>query len=170
MLAILDAVWKGRTIHLLDDKDQALTQLAQEIAAVALEDGGKIISEILARERGHNCSIGLGVACPHARAPGRGELVCAVGWNGLGIDYGACNGQPVHLVIMYRIPEDKRAAYLEEMAAISRALKAIGEKPVTNEKERTAFINALIEQTKGAAQPAASFRPGKALAAKLKKV
>lgn len=154
MLSLLEAVWQGRTIDLPVDKEYALVQLAHEIGAVALEDAEKIGEEILVRERGHNCSIGFGVACPHVRASGPGELVCAVGWSHEGIDYGACNGQPVHLLIMYRIPEAKRAAYLEEMAAVSRAIKTLGEKPINNEKDRTKFINALIEQTQDA-RPAA---------------
>lgn len=160
MLSLLDAVWQGRTIDLPVDKEYALVQLAHEIGAVALEDAEKIGEEILVRERGHNCSIGFGVACPHVRATGPGELVCAVGWSREGIDYGACNGQPVHMLIMYRIPESKRSAYLEEMAAISRAIKTLGERPINNEKDRTKFINALIEQTQGAGASSGAPQPG----------
>jgi mannitol/fructose-specific phosphotransferase system IIA component (Ntr-type) len=160
MLSILEAVWQGRTIDLPVDKEYSLVQLAHEIGAVALEDGEKIAEEILARERGHNCSIGFGVATPHIGVPGKGELVCAVGWSKEGLDYGACNGQPVHMLIMYRIPESRRSAYLDEMAAISRAIKTLGEKPINNEKDRTKFINALIEQTQDARSAAARPEPG----------
>ena len=173
MLSILEAVWQGRTIDLPSDKEYALVQLAHEIGAVALEDGEKLAGEILAREKGHNCGIGLGVACPHVGVPGAGELLCAVGWSAEGIEYGACNGRPVHLVIMYRIPESKRGAYLEEMAAVSRALKEMGERPVATAKDRTKFIDTLIEQTQTAPPPTKveeAFRPRPGILPKPKRI
>jgi len=84
---------------------------------------GGITESVLAREQVHNTGIGKGWACPHARTPRGGEVVCSVGWNPAGIDYGSADGQPVHILVMYFIPETQKNAYLKEISFLAKAIQ-----------------------------------------------
>ena len=83
----------------------------------------ELAEEMIARERTHNTGIGSGVACPHVRATGGGDLLCAVGWTPAGIDYGASDGKKVHLVVMYYIPDAQKNVYLKEISSLASAIR-----------------------------------------------
>lgn len=128
MRSLLNALHDGRLIELADsDKEKALRFLAHVIEAVPDLAGKPDLEEpMLARERTQGTGIGQGVACPHVRAPGTGELLCAVGWSPGGIDYGASDGKRVHLVVMYLIPDAQRNVYLKEVSALVGAMRKKG--------------------------------------------
>ena len=125
MRSLLDALQAGRLIELTDShKTKALEYLAALIEAIPnIGVEGGITESVLAREHAHNTGIGGGWACPHARAPHGGELVCAVGWSPTGIDYGAPDNEPVHLLVMYFVPEGQKHAYLKEISLLAKAIK-----------------------------------------------
>ena len=83
---------------------------------------GGITEKVLAREQPHNTGIGKGWACPHARSPRDGELRLRRGLEPAGIDYGAPDGQPVHLVVMYFVPDAQKNAYLKEISSLAKAI------------------------------------------------
>jgi len=125
MKTLLDALQEGRLIELPDNhKSRALEYLAALIEAIpdiGVEQG--ITENVLARESAHNTGIGLGWACPHARSRHDGEVVCAVGWSPQGIDYGAPDNAPVHLMVMYFVPETQKNAYLKEISSLAKAIQ-----------------------------------------------
>src|SRR5205085_1818472 len=86
-----------------------------------------LAEQVLAQENSNNTGIGLGVACPHVRISGTGELLCAVGWSPSGIDFSAKDGRKVHLVVMYYIPDSQKNTYLKEVSALVRAIRQKGE-------------------------------------------
>ena len=75
--------------------------------------------------RDSNTSIGNGWACPHARTKSDGELLCAIGWSPKGIEYGASDGAPVHLVVMYYVPDSQKNAYLKEISSLAKAVLTV---------------------------------------------
>jgi len=125
MKTLLDALQEGRLIELPDNnKSRALEYLAALIEAIpdiGMEEG--ITENVLAREKAHNTGIGMGWGCPHARSRHDGEVVCAVGWSPQGIDYGGPDGAPVHLMVMYFVPETQKNAYLKEISSLAKAIK-----------------------------------------------
>jgi nitrogen PTS system EIIA component len=125
MKSVLNALQEGRLIELPDnDKKSALEYLAALIEAVPdIGVEGGITESVLAREQVHNTGIGKGWACPHARAPRGGEVVCSVGWSPAGIDYGSADSQPVHILVMYFIPEAQKNAYLKEISFLAKAIQ-----------------------------------------------
>jgi PTS system nitrogen regulatory IIA component len=128
MKSLLNALQDGRLVELPEsDKEKSLRYLAHLIEAIP-EIGGnlELAEEMLAREAAANTGIGLGVACPHVRGPGTGELLCAVGWSPSGIDYGSKDGRKVYLVVMYYIPESQKNMYLKEVSALAGAVKKEG--------------------------------------------
>jgi mannitol/fructose-specific phosphotransferase system IIA component (Ntr-type) len=125
MKCILDALHDGRLIELPDNqKDKALEVLATLIEAIPdLGVEGGITEKVIAREQAHNTGIGKGWACPHARTAIHGDIVCSLGWSPAGIDYGAPDGEPVRMVVMYFVPESQKNSYLKEISSLARAIQ-----------------------------------------------
>jgi len=124
MRSLLTALQEGRLIELPDsDKNKALEYLAAIIEAIpdfTAEEG--VTENVLAREQTHNTGIGKGWGCPHMRSHKDGDILCAVGWSPNGIDYGAPDGQPVHIVVMYYVPDTQKNAYLKEISSLAKAI------------------------------------------------
>jgi len=125
MRSLLDALQEGRLVELpVNDKDQVLEYIALLIEAIPdIGTKNDIVKEVLDREVTSNTGIGKGVACPHARSKAEGELLCAVGWSPEGIEYGSMDGEKVHLVVMYYIPDSQRNVYLKEISGLAKAIK-----------------------------------------------
>ena len=125
MQAILDALHAGRLIELpTNQKEPALQLLAHLIEAVPDQAVGlDVVAAIMARELTGNTGLGGGWACPHARIPGESDLLCAIGWSPVGIDYGAPDGRAVRMVVMYLVPENQRNTYLKEVSVLAKSLK-----------------------------------------------
>ena len=128
MRSLLNALQEGRLVELPDtDKAKSLEYLANLIEAVPdLPSTRELYEAMTAREKAMNTGIGMGVACPHVRAPGNGQLVSAVGWSPQGIDYGAPDGKKVHIVVMYYIPESQKNVYLKEISSLAGAVRRAG--------------------------------------------
>jgi mannitol/fructose-specific phosphotransferase system IIA component (Ntr-type) len=129
MKSLLGALQAGRLVELHStDKEACLRALAHLIEAVPeMSREVDLVDEVLKRERTVNSGIGLGVACPHVRVGGAGELLCSVGWSPAGIDYGAADGKKVHLVAMYFIPDVQKNAYLKEISGLAEAVEKAGD-------------------------------------------
>lgn len=125
MDTILDALQAGRLFELPDnDKTDALQFLAHIIEAFPeVPAGTDVVGNVLKREETGNTALGKGWACPHARVPFDEDLMCVIGWSPAGIDYGAPDGQPVVVIVMYLVPENQRNHYLREISLLARALE-----------------------------------------------
>lgn len=127
MKSLLTALRDGRLIELPEsDKNKSLEYLATLIEAIP-EIGGEvgITENVLEREHLHNTGIGKGWACPHARSKSDGELLCSIGWSPAGIDYDSPDGKPVHLMVMYFVPDGQKNSYLKEISALSKAIQSM---------------------------------------------
>src|SRR6266851_2953418 len=148
MRSLLNALQDGRLIELPDtDKWNSLKYLAHLIEAIP-EIGGSVdlAEQVKAQEQTNNTGIGLGVACPHVRAQGNGDLLSAVGWSPSGIDYGSKDGKKVHLVVMYYIPESQKNVYLKEISALAGAVrKAGGIQPIATAQDIATVRERLLD-------------------------
>lgn len=126
MDSLLDALQEGRLIELPDnEKFHSLQFLAHIIEAIPSVPGGTDVAGlVLIREKNTNTALGKSFACPHARVPYDEDLICSIGWSPNGIDYGAPDNLPVHIVIMYLIPDNQRNHYLKEISILARALQS----------------------------------------------
>lgn len=127
MKSLLTALQEGRLIELPDqNKEKSLEYLAALIEAIPhIGVEGGITESIMAREHSHNTGIGKGWACPHARSTAAGELLCAIGWSPKGIDYGSPDAAPVHLIVMFFVPEAQKNAYLKEISSLAKAIQTV---------------------------------------------
>jgi len=160
MDTLLDALQEGRLFELPEnDKADAMQFLAHIIEAFPdIPPGTDIVSDVLAREKAINSSIGNGWACPQAKVPFEGDLMCVVGWSPKGIDYGARDGRAVSLMVMHLVPINQRNHYLREISILAKAIEA---RPAdVSRLERAADLNDvrnylldLISETKGIVGP-----------------
>lgn len=149
MRSILTALQEGRLFELQEGgKDGALEFLARVLDANPdIEAGADALEEIKRRELACNTGIGMGVAVPHMRANREeGELFCAIGWSAHGIDYGAPDGAPVHLVLMYYIPGAQKNVYLKEISTLVKAMKNSGGiGPIATAPDLTVVRNLMLD-------------------------
>jgi len=149
MRSILTALQEGRLFELPEaGKDRALEFLARILDANPdIEVGTDAIEAIKQREQKCNTGIGLGVAVPHVRAKrDEGELFCAIGWSQQGIDYGATDGEHVHLVFMYYIPAAQKNVYLKEVSILVKAIrKSGGMEPIEHAPDLNVVRNLLLD-------------------------
>jgi PTS system nitrogen regulatory IIA component len=126
MDTLLDALQEGRLIELPDNiKDDALQFLSHILEAIpSIPTGTDVVGLVMARETSINTALGKGWACPHARVPFEEDLMCVVGWSPEGIDYGAPDGIPVSIIVMYLVPSNQRNHYLREVSILAKALTA----------------------------------------------
>jgi len=126
MNTILDALQEGRLFELPDnDKTDGLEFLAHVIEAFPeVPSGTDVVGLVIKRENAAVTALGKGWACPHARVPFDEDLMCVIGWSPAGIDYGAPDGAPVALVVMYLVPENQRNYYLREISLLAKALES----------------------------------------------
>jgi mannitol/fructose-specific phosphotransferase system IIA component (Ntr-type) len=125
MKTLLNALQEGRFVELPEtNKDKALNYLANLIEAMPdLRPGTDVAGAVLAREAQFNTGIGMGWACPHMRTQQDGDIICAAGWSPAGIDYGAPDSKPVHIVVMYYVPDSQKHVYLKEMSSLVKVIQ-----------------------------------------------
>jgi nitrogen PTS system EIIA component len=149
MRSILTALQEGRLFELPEaGKDRALEFLARVLDANPdITVGTDAVEEIKRREQECNTGIGLGVAVPHLRTKREdGELFCAIGWSPQGIEYGAQDGEHVHLVFMYYIPGAQKNVYLKEISSLVKAMKNTGGmEPITHADSLFIVRNLLLD-------------------------
>ena len=125
MDSFLDALQEGRLIELPDnDKHDSLQVLAHIIEAVpSVPNDTDVAGLVLSREETIVTAMGRGFACPHARVHYDEDLVSSIGWSPTGIDYGAPDSKPVHIIVMYLVPDNQRNHYLREISQLAKALQ-----------------------------------------------
>ena len=86
-------------------------------SAGKLTDPAAARHAVLHREQQMHTGLADGLAIPHARTDGVGELVCAIGLSG-GVDFGAPDGTPARVVVLTLAPPGGTAPYLQFLAAV----------------------------------------------------
>jgi nitrogen PTS system EIIA component len=164
MNTLLDALQEGRLFELPDnEKADALQFLAHVIEAFPeVPAGTDVVGQVMKREQATNTALGRGWACPHARVPFDEDLMCVIGWSPAGIDYGAPDGKPVAIVVMYLVPENQRNHYLREISMLAKALETYPGlekmREVKNLNDIRNYLLDLIDVTKESAAPDARAR------------
>ena len=136
MLRLAELVTKDRIVDLKgQSKDEVLKELVEVLAkAQEVEDKEAFYRAILDRESILSTGIGLGIAVPHAKISSVKSLVAALGKTKKGINYGALDDQPVHIVVMIAANDGQQSDYIRALARVTLLLK--------NEKIRQAIIQA----------------------------
>jgi PTS system nitrogen regulatory IIA component len=106
------------------DKVAVVRELAGLLGAARDLDPALLAEALLERERLASTGIGEGVAIPHAKLEAVGQLIGCVGRARDGIDFGAIDGRPTYLFVVFMTPETATGRHLKALARISRVLKS----------------------------------------------
>ena len=126
MRRLIDMVSSERIVWLEQrDKTEFHRELARIIcSAPEITKPEEFEKEIFEREAIMSTGIGLGIAIPHAKIPSVKDFVIAVGISRDGIDYGAIDDLPVHIVVMIATPASEKDNYVRVLAKVVRILKS----------------------------------------------
>ena len=101
--------------------------LLQQLANVAAQRLGiepaAILTSLNEREQLGSTGFGQGVAIPHAKIEGLGQIYALFARLGEPVDYKAIDGRPVDLVFLLLSPPGAGAEHLKALAAISRVTR-----------------------------------------------
>ena len=136
-------------------REEVLSELSQRICAEGLiSDGADLTARLLAREKLGCTGLGGGIAIPHCKLPDIGDVVVAVASTEAPVDFGAPDGNPVHLIFLVVSPSHAAAAHLQALARISRLLRAPGVVAGLREADSHArFLEVLREAEAGLPVP-----------------
>jgi PTS system nitrogen regulatory IIA component len=99
---------------------QQLANLAGQRLGV---DPALVIAALNEREQLGSTGFGQGVAIPHAKIDGLGQIDALFARLGEPVDYKAIDGRPVDLVFLLLSPPGAGAEHLKALAAISRVTR-----------------------------------------------
>jgi len=92
------------------------------VAAGKVRDGAALKDAVWSREQTRTTGIGHGLAIPHGKCEGIGELAMAIGKPAEPLDFEAIDKQPVRLVVLLASPPDKTSDHIQALARVSRLM------------------------------------------------
>ncbi len=102
------------------EKDQVLRQTAKFMASLyGLDNGEQISRLILERESDMSTGIGYGIAIPHARITGIDRVYMVAARSVNGIEFGAIDDQPVHVIFMLVSPANTSTEHTQILSSLS---------------------------------------------------
>lgn len=107
----------------VNNKKQALQELAARAAVLSGHSEKAIFEILMQREKLGSTAIGAGVAIPHGKMPSLTRLFGLFARLDRPIDFEALDGQPVDLVFLLLAPEGAGADHLKALARVSRLLR-----------------------------------------------
>lgn len=112
--------------------------LAEMVRLVTGFDQGPLLIALQEREAIGSSAIDPGLAVPHARVAGSGELEVCFARSAAGIPWGAPDRQPVHLIFLMVASRGGGDNYLETLANLCRFLR--------DSSNRTLLMKASAEE------------------------
>ena len=129
-------------------------RLLQEIADLVQQaydlDAGLVVEALMSRESLGPTGVGQGVALPHARLDGIGEVMGAFILLDKPIEFDSVDRQPVDIAFALFAPEEAGVEHLKALALVSRTLRdaSICAKLRANPDSATLF--AILNEAKSA--------------------
>lgn len=107
----------------VNNKKQALQELAARAAGLTGQSERAILEILLQREKLGSTAVGNGIAIPHGKLPKLGRLFGLFARLERGIDFESLDAQPVDLVFLLLAPETAGADHLKALARVARLLR-----------------------------------------------
>ncbi len=125
-MKIADALKKECVIPSLSSKTklEVLEEISKRVTSIYPSISTERLVEVLMeREKLCSTAVDAGVAIPHGKLSGLGNIITAFGRSTEGIDFESLDGKPTHLFILLVAPENSAGAHLKLLARISRIFK-----------------------------------------------
>jgi PTS system nitrogen regulatory IIA component len=107
----------------VNNKKQAIQELAAKAAALTGQNEREILEILLQREKLGSTGVGNGVAIPHGKLPKLGKLFGLFARLERAIDFESLDNQPVDLIFLLLAPEGAGADHLKALARVARLLR-----------------------------------------------
>jgi PTS system nitrogen regulatory IIA component len=124
-MPLIDLVAPNAIIPALrvNNKKQALQELAAKAAALTEQNERAIFEILMQREKLGSTGVGNGIAIPHGKLPKLGKLFGLFARLDRPIDFEALDGQAVDLIFLLLAPESAGADHLKALARVARLLR-----------------------------------------------
>ncbi len=102
-------------------RDEAVAEMVDTLIAAGKVDAkmrDDVLAALLEREEKGSTGFGKGVAVPHVKIEGMGEMAAAVGLSEGGIEFNSLDKQPVHSVVLLLSPAGDPEGHLRAMEVI----------------------------------------------------
>src|SRR4051812_5548236 len=93
-----------------------------ECGKIRPENRDQIAAVVKKRETSMSTGIGFGIGIPHASTDLIYEVVGAFGRSAKGVNFDALDNQPVHLVMLFLVPQGQFQKHLHTLANIAKLL------------------------------------------------
>jgi PTS system nitrogen regulatory IIA component len=107
----------------VNNKKQALQELAARAAMLSGQNERQIFEILSQREKLGSTAIGNGIAIPHGKMANLSRLFGLFARLDRPIDFEALDGQPVDLIFLLLAPEGAGADHLKALARVARLLR-----------------------------------------------
>lgn len=107
----------------VNNKKQALQELARRAAELSGQNERAILEVLLQRERLGSTAVGGGVAIPHGKLPDLSRLFGLFARLDRAIEFEALDNQKVDLIFLLLAPESAGADHLKALARVARLLR-----------------------------------------------
>jgi mannitol/fructose-specific phosphotransferase system IIA component (Ntr-type) len=107
------------------DRWQAIDELIGNLVTtgrIKPEHREAITAVVRKRETSMSTGIGFGIGIPHASTDLINEVVGSLGRSKKGVDFNALDNQPVHLVMLFLVPQGQFQKHLHTLANIAKML------------------------------------------------
>ena len=134
------------------DRWQAIDELINNLVAtgkIKAEHREAITAVVRKRETSMSTGIGFGIGIPHASTDLIYEVVGALGRSKKGVDFNALDNQPVHLVMLFLVPQGQFQKHLHTLANIAKMLhKSEFRQALEQAPDADSMLQAIREQGK----------------------
>ncbi|MEA2993930.1 MAG: nitrogen system component [Alphaproteobacteria bacterium] len=107
----------------VNNKKQAIQELAAKAAELTGQNERAILEILLQREKLGSTGVGNGIAIPHGKLPKLAKLFGLFARLNRPVDFEALDGQPVDLIFLLLAPEAAGADHLKALARVARLLR-----------------------------------------------
>ena len=128
----------------VNNKKQALQELAARAAELTGQSSRAILEILLQREKLGSTAVGNGVAIPHGKLPKLGSLFGLFARLERPINFEALDGHPVDLIFLLLAPEGAGADHLKALARVARILRDSETTRKLRELDRADAIYAVL--------------------------
>src|SRR6266705_213952 len=104
---------------------EAIDELINNLVAtnkIKAEHREAVSAVVKKRESSMSTGIGFGIGIPHASTDLIYEVVGSLGRSKKGVDFNALDNQPVHLVMLFLVPQGQFQKHLHTLANIAKML------------------------------------------------
>jgi mannitol/fructose-specific phosphotransferase system IIA component (Ntr-type) len=140
-------------------KEMIFEELVDGIAGSnPYSDRAEMLAALWEREEKMNTGITSGVAIPHAFCKGIDNIAGAIGVSRLGIEYGALDNKPVHVVFLLAVSEHAKENHLRILNQILKLAQSEVINQIKNAKSAE-DIHALLAQIRLTAPAPSRLEP-----------